>query len=507
MYKKPRKSALRNALRLGVENLEDRRLLAGNITATFLGGSLVLRGDAADNAITVSQPAPNKVTLIGKTNSGSATTINGSAGPVVFTGILQSIDADLKAGNDQFLVGNNSAEINALNNEILFGTVGVFSGLASARTVVQHSLIFRGGDGSDSAAIMADVGGNIYADMGANNDGVGVQGSLAKGSVILIGGSGDQPSLLVRNSTIGNQIIVQGATGANRVVIDAVNALGVTIATQNGNDQVSVLSSNIKFGVVMNTLGGIDNIVVGGSVIGGSLIVNSGADVDSVTIENTSIRFDALIYAGLGNDSVTIVSKRSASTTALATQTTIGGVLVVDLGLGNDTATIGSRGPGDSAVKVTGYTTLLGSDGNDQLTIRNSQFGSGVTVSMGSGKDLVSISDVRIVRNLSVFMGLGDDDLLIDATSAAVADLYGGLGNDGRNLSGILLGERSCASSNGPRLLLLRHFLSVDQHGSFAQAFALRKMGRLAPVHSPQLIRITERPPSPYGENLTESSR
>ena len=392
------RSKFRNALRLGVESLEDRRLLAGNISATFYGGNLVLRGDAADNAIIVSQPAPNQVTLVGKTNSSSTTTINGSAGPVVFTGILLSIDADLKAGNDQFLVGNNTTEVNALNNEILFGAAGTFSGLATARTVVKYGINFRGGDGTDSAAIFADVGASIYADMGANNDGIAVQGSVVKGSVILIGGTENQQSHLVRNSAVGNQITIYGGTGSSRVILDASSALGVTILTQNSNDQIIVSSSNIKHSLVISTLGGGDEITTTGSIIGGSWIVNSGADDDLVTLNSTTIRFDAIVHTGSGNDAVDVVSKGSTQTT-------------------------------------------IGSDGNDQLTIRNAQFGSGVTVSMGLGNDHATISNVTIRRNLSVFLGLGNDDLLVDSTSAAFADLYGGPGNDGRRLMGNTFGR------------------------------------------------------------------
>lgn len=441
MFKRNKRSTVRKTLRLGIESLEDRRLLAGNITATFVGGNLVLRGDAADNAVTISQTAANKISVLGKSDSGSATTINGLAGPVIFTGTLNSIDADLAGGNDQFLVGNNSADVNKLNDEILFGRAGSFSGLASARTIVNNNITFRGGDGFDSVAILADVGGGIFAYLGANNDGVGVQGSTVKGSIVLEGGAGAQSTFLVRNTTVTSQVVINGGLGASRVVVGAGSAAGITINAREGNDSIEVSSSNVGNNVVVSALGGNDSILVSGSMIGGSLRVSSGIGDDNVTIDNNSIRFDASIITGAGNDTVQVTSKRPAAG-VLATQTNIGGALLVDLGLGNDVAMIGSNVTGDSAVRVSGYVTLIGSDGIDALTIQNAKFGNGLTVDMGIGNDTVSFSSVTIARGLSVFLGAGNDDLTLAATEAAFAELYGGLGSDGSRLSGNQFGRQ-----------------------------------------------------------------
>ncbi len=442
MSKRMIRSNLRKNLRLGVEALEDRRLLAGNITATFFGGNLVLRGDASDNAVTISQTAPNTVSVLGKTNSGSATTINGLAGPITFTGVLNSVDADLKAGNDQFLLGNNSTDVNALNNEILFGSVGTFSGLASARTVVKFGVVARMGDGIDSVVIFADVGGDIFVDGGANNDGFGVQGSIVRGSVTFEGGTGDNPSLLVRNTIVSNQININGGQGANRANVSSSTAQNVNFHGNEGADLITVSNSNIKNNVSVNSFGGADSLLIGGSTIGGSAYLDVGSADDSVSIDNTSIRFDAIITGWIGNDSFAITSKKATpGSGALATQTTIGGVLVVDAGQGNDTIDIGSTGTGDLAVKVTGYTTIIGGDGLDGLTVRNSQFLNGFTADMGAGNDSVDFKGVAITRNLSVFLGSGDDSLRLDSTSAAFADLYGGLGRDGSKLTGNSLGR------------------------------------------------------------------
>ncbi|MBN8601562.1 MAG: hypothetical protein J0M26_11080 [Planctomycetes bacterium] len=446
MFIKKKSSAVRKNLRLGVESLEDRRLLAGNITATFIGGNLVLRGDAADNAVLIAQTSANKISITGKSDSGSATTINGLAGPVVFTGALNSIDADLGGGNDQFLVGNSSSDVNKLNDEILTGRAASFSGLASARTVVRYGISVRGGNGVDSVAIIADVGGDVYVDLGANNDGIGIQGSVVKGSVVVDGGAGELSNFIIRGTSVSNQVVINGGAGVNRVIVGTSSASGLTINTRDSNDSVDVTSANIANSIVLNTSGGNDSILVSGTAIGGSLRVNAGFGDDSISIDNASIRLDAIILAGVGNDTVQLTSKKP-STGVVATQTVVGWTLLIDLGLGNDVAVIGSTATGDSAVKVTGFVTLIGSDGVDSLTAWNSQFGNGSTVDMGRGNDTVSLSSVTVARGLSIFLGAGDDELTLAATAAAFAELYGGLGSDGSKLTGNQLGR-----------LLLREF-------------------------------------------------
>lgn len=61
--------------RLGCESLEARDTPAGNVTAIFQGGNWMLRGDAADNQISVVRDAAGNVTVTGL----SGTTINGQA--------------------------------------------------------------------------------------------------------------------------------------------------------------------------------------------------------------------------------------------------------------------------------------------------------------------------------------------------------------------------------------------------------------------------------------------
>ena len=73
-----RKSAITNR-RLGVERLQARELLAGDVTAAVTNGFLVIRGDDAANELTIERISGDRVQVTGATG----TTINGLTQPAV----------------------------------------------------------------------------------------------------------------------------------------------------------------------------------------------------------------------------------------------------------------------------------------------------------------------------------------------------------------------------------------------------------------------------------------
>src|SRR3954469_7158413 len=83
------------------EGLENRSMMAGNITAAVIGGTLTLTGDATHNSVLVQQSG-NKWTV-----QGLGTTINGTTTIKSFTGV-QGLLADLKTGNDVIRVSNGT---------------------------------------------------------------------------------------------------------------------------------------------------------------------------------------------------------------------------------------------------------------------------------------------------------------------------------------------------------------------------------------------------------------
>src|SRR4051812_2408864 len=84
----------RNSRRLSVEQLESRIVLTGNVQASVKGGSLNIRGDSADNEITITYDA-NVFTIASRDGS---TTINGQAGPVDFTHVKKDLNIAMNNG-------------------------------------------------------------------------------------------------------------------------------------------------------------------------------------------------------------------------------------------------------------------------------------------------------------------------------------------------------------------------------------------------------------------------
>src|SRR2546423_969557 len=83
--------------RLGLELLETRRVLAGNVHAFVSSGNLHLEGDSQANAILIEQSAPRSFTISSRDGT---TTLNGQAGPLTFNGIRHNLFVVLKGGND-----------------------------------------------------------------------------------------------------------------------------------------------------------------------------------------------------------------------------------------------------------------------------------------------------------------------------------------------------------------------------------------------------------------------
>ncbi len=63
---------------LGFESLETRRCLAGNVTASLVGGDLVVEGDAEANTISIVEAATDGefIVLGGNDADGAATNVN-----------------------------------------------------------------------------------------------------------------------------------------------------------------------------------------------------------------------------------------------------------------------------------------------------------------------------------------------------------------------------------------------------------------------------------------------
>lgn len=87
-----------------LEQLEDRSVPAGNLTAAVMGNVLYVTGDDAGEAIWVAGVGKNRVGMVPLT---SDTTINGQTGPLFFDGVRDGVVISLGNGNNALAVSGD----------------------------------------------------------------------------------------------------------------------------------------------------------------------------------------------------------------------------------------------------------------------------------------------------------------------------------------------------------------------------------------------------------------
>jgi len=172
-------SATREKLRarLGLETLEDRLALSGNVTVSVSGGSLRITGDNNANGVMITQaPGVYGYTITGVSSdptgvAGDTTTVNGQTSVTVY-GVRENFDIRLRGGNDfLFLNGAPGGVVN--------------------RVVVPDQLLVDAGDGNDRVQLSNTwVSSQTAINLGNGNDMFVTQNSTFVNNVAINGGSG-----------------------------------------------------------------------------------------------------------------------------------------------------------------------------------------------------------------------------------------------------------------------------------------------------------------------------
>jgi len=162
---------------LGLETLEDRLALSGNVIVSLSSGTLRIVGDNLSNGVMITQaPGVYGYTITGISSdptgtAGDTTTVNGLPAVTVY-GVRENFDIRLRGGND-FLWLNG-------------GTPGV-----GTRVVVPDILAVDAGDGNDRVQLSNTVVSSQTAiNLGNGNDMFVARDSLFVNNVAITGGSG-----------------------------------------------------------------------------------------------------------------------------------------------------------------------------------------------------------------------------------------------------------------------------------------------------------------------------
>lgn len=240
----------------GLEKLERRQVLTGNVTATVSAGSLIVVGDEAGNAVELSQSGANLV-LRGL----SGTTVNGASEFVVRTGstrVEQSLFAYLNGGNDTFSLGD-----------------GV--------SVRRDAFLFLG-EGDDTFAMQgATAHRRLHVDLGNGDDNISLLHATVSRDVTLVGGLGDK-TVSVSDSFLGRSFTLVTTSGNDAVLLDNVDIHGVAS--------------------VLNGLGN-DDVLIGDAVFHKTAVIDTSLGDDVVRLDPGSTFSDPVVVAlGDGNDAL-----------------------------------------------------------------------------------------------------------------------------------------------------------------------------------------------------------
>lgn len=409
--------------RPAVTALEPRENPSGNVTARVLDGSLVVTGDAADNAIVVTQAAPEQFTVTGT----DGTTVNGGAAAVTVSGVRRDVRITLNGGADTVRLGTGSASV----------------------ITVARSLEIDGGTGDNTVEAPAGltVGRDVRVTNRAGNDTTTFTGRLAVGGdVVVSNGDGDattevNPDDIPGANTVAGDLVIVNGTGIhiNRVVDTNVGRDVVFDSGPSGPDGGITLNAlftedsptRLRVGgellfrsrggsqFVWNTVGNTDvgrdlsfdvrgsgpssndvfayDTFAGSATVGGDLVIAAPRAGDvSVNLSGGSsvrqglvVRGSLAVLTGSGADTLSLESLNVRRATVLATDggndlvfltsSTFDGAFLLGTGGGADVVRIGEREPGISGTTFRGPTLVELGAGDDQLFL-GSDTGTGVTI-------------------------------------------------------------------------------------------------------------------------------
>jgi len=270
--------------RLGIESLESRQMLAGNVSAAVVGGELRLTGDGAANWVQVTElpgadgtgrtfrvqgkPFDGNFNAAGVPLAGAApTTINGGTAAVVRFAANDKVRMVLGGGNDALFFGTATSDSS---------TLGFVVNTGAGRDYVKVQRMAMN-------AVAAPISINTGVDSQLDNEVVQlIQVSSQKGMTILTGGGNDR--LLLNQMSCQETTNINLGAGADTINGTSlnVNFLTVNAGTSNHRDVI-----NVGFLVANSlsvTLGGGNDLInlTGPLGVSGNATINGGAGTDEL---------------------------------------------------------------------------------------------------------------------------------------------------------------------------------------------------------------------------------
>jgi len=287
--------------------------------------------------------------------------------------------------------GNLMAQGDALDNKVMI-TAGSEAG-SFVVTGLEGTTVHEEGGAATNSVTVTGVR-SIQAELGEGNDLIAVVGANLRGSILLRTGAGDDRVLM---GTGGDSAELEGILPAEV----SVNVGGsIRIATDGGNDEVSVDDVAVRGHLGVNAGEGDDTVSLGGVEAVAAMVdtidarlqarggvhVYLGAGADELTMQHVGTRGAIVVHGGLGDNTV---NASRTKTSAL--------LILGDAGVDSVELT-------DVNSHVLGIHT---GDGNDDADVRDSAFAA-FHISLGDGNDTLTTAALK--ARIATMLGGEDED-------------------------------------------------------------------------------------------------
>lgn len=270
------------------QSLEDRRLLAGDVTVFQSEDIAYLRGDRADNQVEITANDDGQVVIRGLED----TTINGESEFVLESenSTIGRLGIHMGPGNDLLSVEGIDIERRAI---VRGGTGDDAIGFTNAST--GSDLIVNSWGGDDAVSLdNVDIGGRLVAYTGNGADTLGIDNTTIEGRTLI--GTGDgQDRVALRGTVHNSQMFAFTGSDNDFLSMDNVTTNRFSaIVSGFGDDDVVVTDSTFNANVFATGFFGTDNLERSGNEFGGEKHQRSfeGEDVENETERRDEIFAD-----------------------------------------------------------------------------------------------------------------------------------------------------------------------------------------------------------------------
>lgn len=274
---------------LGLESLEARRVMAGNVTASIVGGDLVITGDNAANDVRIHQNL-GKLVVEGL----NGTRINGDNKDRFPADV--DVRVDLNGGLDKLTVDHNSP---LLFNTDIKGNLAI----DEVETVKLNNL---------------DLHGSLDVDLESVNGRVDMFDFLIEGSLNIHGAGGVQKAFLTQGRVELNANITFQNGGNDEIqTVGVLARKSLNVTTGSGADRINLdLFTQVVEDIAIRTGDGDDQVIVQQALIGDDLTIDVGDDDNQVTVQNILVD-DIFINLDDGDDDVLTLDVDAADVVTL----------------------------------------------------------------------------------------------------------------------------------------------------------------------------------------------